>query len=190
MAKRKTVLTTGEIAKICNVAPRTVSKWFDSGRLRGYRIPGSRDRRVPVEQLIRFMRAHDIPLNGLDSGKTRVLAVDSNRDLLELLVTALDAQGFDVRAAGTLFEAGMAAAEFHPNVILLDTDLPGLMVRDVLRTIRSAPEMVGARVIALTGGGSDAPRQAREEGFDAAVSKPFDASQIVRVIEETAGALS
>ena len=49
------VLTTGQVAKICNVAPRTVSKWFDSGQLRGYRIPGSKDRRIPVQQLVRFM---------------------------------------------------------------------------------------------------------------------------------------
>src|SRR5205823_90621 len=43
----KTIFTTGQVAKICKVAPRTVSKWFDSGRLRGYRIPGSQDRRIP-----------------------------------------------------------------------------------------------------------------------------------------------
>src|SRR5947207_1217774 len=43
----KKVFTTGQVAKICKVAPRTVSKWFDSGRLRGYRIPGSQDRRIP-----------------------------------------------------------------------------------------------------------------------------------------------
>ena len=62
MDKRKDVLTTGQVAKICNVAPRTVSKWFDSGQLRGYRIPGSKDRRIPLGQLVRFMRAHNIPL--------------------------------------------------------------------------------------------------------------------------------
>ena len=54
MAKGKNVLTTGDVAKICNVAPRTVSKWFDSGKLRGYRIPGSKDRRIPLNELIRF----------------------------------------------------------------------------------------------------------------------------------------
>jgi len=58
MPSSKDVLTTGEVAKICNVAPRTVSKWFDSGQLRGYRIPGSKDRRIPVAQLVRFMKAH------------------------------------------------------------------------------------------------------------------------------------
>ncbi len=50
----KDVLTTGEVAKICNVASRTVSKWFDSGQLRGYRIPGSKDRRIPVANLVKF----------------------------------------------------------------------------------------------------------------------------------------
>jgi excisionase family DNA binding protein len=54
----KTIFTTSEVAKLCKVAPRTVSKWFDSGRLRGYRIPGSQDRRIPREHLIRFLTEH------------------------------------------------------------------------------------------------------------------------------------
>ena len=71
----KDVLTTGEVAKICNVASRTVSKWFDSGQLRGYRIPGSKDRRIPVNSLVKFMKSHGIPMDGLMSGSTRVLIV-------------------------------------------------------------------------------------------------------------------
>ena len=58
----KDVLTTGEVAKICNVAARTVSKWFDSGRLKGYRIPGSQDRRIPREYLIKFINEHGMPM--------------------------------------------------------------------------------------------------------------------------------
>ena len=54
----KKVFTTGQVAKICKVAPRTVSKWFDSGRLRGYRIPGSQDRRIPREHLGRGEHDH------------------------------------------------------------------------------------------------------------------------------------
>ena len=73
MSRDKDVLTTGEVARICNVAPRTVSKWFDSGQLRGYRIPGSKDRRIPLNALIKFMKSHGIPMDGLVSGETRVL---------------------------------------------------------------------------------------------------------------------
>ena len=61
MAKGKKVLTTGDVAEICNVAHRTVSKWFDGGMLGGYRIPGSQDRRIPVESLLEFMDANNLP---------------------------------------------------------------------------------------------------------------------------------
>ena len=74
----KDVFTTGEVAKICNVAARTVSKWFDSGQLHGYRIPGSKDRRIPVANLMQFMKAHGIPFDGLMSGATRVLICDGD----------------------------------------------------------------------------------------------------------------
>lgn len=60
------VFTTGQVAKICGVAPRTVSKWFDSGRLKGYRIPGGPDRRIPRENLIRFLKEHGMPLGELE----------------------------------------------------------------------------------------------------------------------------
>jgi excisionase family DNA binding protein len=63
MAKANNVFTTGEVARICNVAARTANKWFDRGLLGGYRIPGSKDRRVPVKELKRFMKAHNIPFD-------------------------------------------------------------------------------------------------------------------------------
>ena len=61
------VFTTGQVAKICKVTPRTVSKWFDSGRLRGYRIPGSQDRRIPREALIHFLGEYGLATDGLDA---------------------------------------------------------------------------------------------------------------------------
>jgi excisionase family DNA binding protein len=89
MAKGKNVLTTGDVARICNVAPRTVSKWFDSGQLKGYRIPGSKDRRIPVSELIRFMKIHNIPATALPAGQIRVLIVDGNGDSASALADSL-----------------------------------------------------------------------------------------------------
>jgi excisionase family DNA binding protein len=65
----KRVFTTGQVAKICRVSPRTVSKWFDSGRLQGYRIPGSQDRRIPRESVIQFLKENHMPLHGLEEGR-------------------------------------------------------------------------------------------------------------------------
>ena len=69
MAKGRNVLTTGEVATICNVASRTVGKWFDAKLLKGYRIPGSRDRRIPIPELVRFMKKYEIPGHEQLSGK-------------------------------------------------------------------------------------------------------------------------
>ncbi len=62
MAKGNKVFTTGQVAKICNVAPKTVTKWFDNGHIKGYRRPGSKDRRIPVKELIKFMKSYEIPI--------------------------------------------------------------------------------------------------------------------------------
>ena len=76
----KKVFTTGQVAKICKVAPRTVSKWFDSGRLRGYRIPGSQDRRIPRDQLIKFLKEHGMPLGELEEeGLHKVLIIGAEK---------------------------------------------------------------------------------------------------------------
>jgi excisionase family DNA binding protein len=72
--KTRSLFTMGEVAKICKVAPRTVSKWFDSGRLRGYRIPGSQDRRIPREHLFKFLKEHGMytAIKELERGETDV----------------------------------------------------------------------------------------------------------------------
>lgn len=62
--KRQT-FTTGVIAKGFQVAPRTISKWIDAGRLKGYRLPGSADRRVNRDEVIRFASEHGLPIGWL-----------------------------------------------------------------------------------------------------------------------------
>ena len=51
----KTILTTGKAAKVMGVAPRTVSKLFDSGELKGFRIPNSNDRRIESHSVVAFL---------------------------------------------------------------------------------------------------------------------------------------
>jgi len=55
------VFTVGQVARICRVSSRTASKWFDLGLLKGYRIPGSRDRRIPRSALVAFIESSGMP---------------------------------------------------------------------------------------------------------------------------------
>ena len=62
----KDVFTTGDIARICRVSPKTVFKWIVSGLLDGYRLPGSKDWRVTRDSLLRFLEENGMPLRWLD----------------------------------------------------------------------------------------------------------------------------
>src|SRR5689334_24259882 len=150
--KIKDVLTTGEVAKICNVAPRTVSKWFDSGALHGYRIPGSKDRRIPLNQLIRFMKQHGMPLNGLMTGSTRVLIVDDEQDIVEVLEKILEDEAkYEVEVCKGGFEAGVSAEKFRPHVILLDMHLRDIDAPEVAKAVKNNPDLQLTKVIAMSG---------------------------------------
>lgn len=184
--KKKDVLTTGEVAKICNVAPRTVSKWFDSGQLRGYRIPGSKDRRIPVDQLVRFMRAHGIPLNGLDSGTTRVLLVDNKAEITHSLAEALEKDGrYEIRIAQGGFDAGIIAEQFRPHIMLVDIMLEDLDVRSICRVIQENTELQDVKIIAITSQLTEGEGQALlQQGFDSYLCRPFDVAQVVQCIDD------
>ncbi len=100
-------LSVGECARICDVAPRTVCVWFDSGELVGYRLPGSLDRRVPRENLIRFMNKSGMPTRGLGA----VVVVGFAPSEAARLVAAIGegAEACDLFRAGQL-AAGAAGA--------------------------------------------------------------------------------
>lgn len=55
---KRAVYRTGDVARLCGVCTRTVSKWIDSGKLDGYRLPESKDRRVSHRALIAFLDAN------------------------------------------------------------------------------------------------------------------------------------
>src|SRR3972149_12164832 len=102
----KTVFTPGEAAKICKVSQQTIIRCFDSGQLRGFRVPGSRFRRIPRELLYRFMKDNSIPTDALESGKRKVLVVDDDQELVELITDVLEKDGrFEGRVANNGVDA-------------------------------------------------------------------------------------
>jgi excisionase family DNA binding protein len=186
MAKGKNVLTTGDVAKICNVAPRTVSKWFDTGQLKGYRIPGSKDRRIPVNELIRFMKQNNMPVPALPVGKMRVVIVDSNSESASKLAETLKSKSdYEISIARNNFETGTTVHRFEPHVLLVNLLSKDIDTAEICKNIRSDEELQTIKLIALVNHlvGSEAAALL-QKGFDGYVSMPADISEIVRKIEE------
>ncbi|MGP1272877.1 MAG: response regulator [Phycisphaerales bacterium] len=182
----KDVLTTGEVAKICNVAPRTVSKWFDSGQLKGYRIPGSKDRRIPVPELIKFMKAHGIPMDGITGGRTRVLIVDDESEVVTTLRDVLvERTNYDVRVATSGFEAGVECERFRPHVLLIDVHLGDSNDAERLaQHVRVSDNLQMTKIIAMSGKLTDGQAASlHAKGFEGFLRKPFQVRAVVEAIE-------
>jgi two-component system, OmpR family, response regulator len=183
---QKNVFTTGEVADICNVSQQTIIRCFDQGRLRGYRVPGSRFRRIPRDALIQFMRENGIPLRDLNQGRIRVLVVDDDPAIVEMLVELLERDGrFDVDTATTGFDAGMKTRSFRPDAIVLDYMLPDINGNAVCRSIRGDESLKDVRIIIVSGVVErEHVEKLLEEGADDFIQKPFRIEHLVNRIVE------
>jgi excisionase family DNA binding protein len=177
----KTVFTTGEAAKICKVSQQTIIRCFDSGQLKGFRVPGSRFRRIPREQLFAFMRDNQIPTDALESGKRKVLLVDDDEELVELISDALDRDGrFEVRTVNNGFDAGMMVKEYRPDLIVLDVMLPDINGKEVCQRVRRDDAMNDVRIICISGMvEEDKVGELKAAGANDFMHKPFEVEQLV-----------
>ena len=181
----KDLFTTGEAAEICRVSQQTIIRCFDSGRLRGFRVPGSKFRRIPRQNLVKFMRDNSIPLDNLDSGKKKVLVVDDDIEIVELISDILTRDGrFEIKTASSGYEAGMATEQFRPDLILLDYMLPDVNGNVVCQTIRSNPEFENTRIIIVSGViKQEEIDQLLRSGAQDFLKKPFSISELTEKVD-------
>ena len=182
----KQVFTTGEAAEICKVSQQTIIRCFDSGRLQGFRVPGSRFRRIPRPELLRFMKANDIPTDSLESSRKRVLIVDDDDQIIDLFVDVLGRDDrFEVRTASTGYDAGLLTEQLRPHLILLDYMLPDINGNLVCERIKSNPELRNTKIIIMSGVVNQAEIDAlKGSGADEFMKKPFNIEQLIERMAE------
>lgn len=185
----KQVFTTGEAAEICKVSQQTIIRCFDSGRLQGFRVPGSRFRRIPRGELIRFMQANDIPIDTLASATKRILVVDDDPEIVELMQDVLgDDERFEVECAATGYDAGMLTQQIKPHLVLLDYMLPDINGNLVCQRIKNNPDLAETRIIIVSGVvNQDEIDSLTDMGADAFIKKPFNLDQLRQAIDEMLG---
>ncbi|MBS0190354.1 MAG: response regulator [Phycisphaerales bacterium] len=183
----KRVYTTGEAAAICRVSQQTIIRCFDAGRLTGFRVPGSKFRRIPRDELLRFMKASGIPTDALENPShrdTRLLMVDDDPSFVRLVQHGfMHVPGFEFRSATNGYDAGLLTESFRPDVILLDFFLPDVNGSVVCERLRARPEFRECCVIGVTA--SSAPEDLaamRRAGVDAVIHKPVAPAQIVEQV--------
>lgn len=184
MKTMKAALTTGQVAKICEVAPRTVTIWFDKGLLRGYRIPGSLDRRIPREHLVRFLKENGMPLGLLESAVVhKVLIVGADPSLQASLKEHLrESDGYQIETAASAFEAGVLAESFRPDCIIIDLAMGRMDAGQIVQNLRKNKDQASTILLALTSEGNAV--EVFNLGFNDVFKKPVDGDFLADMANE------
>jgi signal transduction histidine kinase/ActR/RegA family two-component response regulator len=117
------------------------------------------------------------------TARHRILVVDDNRDAAGTLAELLALTGHDLRTAHDGVEAVQLAAEFRPDVVLLDIGLPRMNGYEVARKIREQAWGEGMVLVALTGWGQEEDRRrSGDAGFDHHIVKPVELDALLELL--------
>ncbi|NRP16140.1 response regulator [Marinobacterium sp. xm-a-152] len=181
-------LSTGEIAKLCDVNLRTVIRWIERGALKGFKLPGRGNNRVRVEDFLAFLVEHEIPIPAeLQEDSRKVLVVDDEPAIARALQRVLRKHGLVAEVAADGFQAGTKLMKDRPILVTLDLSMPGLSGYDVLSFVRETPEIASTKILVISALGSEALQKAIDLGADAILNKPFDNHELVDVINKLVG---
>lgn len=182
----KMVYTTGEAADICKISQQTIIRCFDKGKLKGFRVPGSRFRRIPRDELIRFMRENQIPTEQLEGSRKRLLVVDDDEQIRELFVDVLSGDDrFVIKTASTGYDAGIMTEQFKPDLMILDYMLPDINGNVVCKTVRANPNVAGMKIIIVSGVADQREvTQLMDAGADAFIKKPFSIDELLTRVSQ------
>ncbi len=144
----KQVFTTGEAAKICNVSQQTIIRCFDSGRLQGFKVPGSKFRRIPRHELVRFMKQNNMDLSRFGTNQIQVLVVGLSEIETDSIIQN-HASGHNVQIihAGDAWEAGFLAHKCNPSLVLIYAGIVGINEQSVRNSLVGSGEIEPAVVI-------------------------------------------
>jgi DNA-binding response OmpR family regulator len=127
------------------------------------------------------MKDNGIPTDALESGKRKVLLVDDDTELLELMNKVIEDDGrFEVRIATNGFDAGMMVKEYRPDVIVLDVMLPDINGKEVCHRVRADSTLEEVRILCISGMiEEDKIQELRLAGADDFLSKPFEIEDLI-----------
>ena len=178
-------LSTFAIAELLKVDPGSVANWIDQGLLKAHRTPG-RHRRVASGDLVKFLREQNIPVPpemGLGPVPTRVLVIDqpSSAQAIHRAIVARHVD-YEILEAHDGFQAGQAVSTTHPDVIILDLNVPGMDSFEVCRLIKSRrADRDRPQVLALTAQPSlDTEQKILNAGAKICLHKPLNYDQLLR----------
>jgi CheY-like chemotaxis protein len=187
MGARRKSLSTGDIARHCQVTPATVVNWIKAGKLKVYSTPGGQYR-MEVEEFLKFLTENRFPVpEELAPGKERrVLVVDDDPEILELTTEALAEHlpNVVIEESADGYDALLKIGSFKPHAVVLDLMMPRVDGAEVCRRLRANPDTRNIFIVAVTGMAADSNlvRKVKRIGVDGFFSKPLDFADVAKAL--------
>jgi len=178
------VLTTGEAARYCGVNFRTVIRWIERGQLKAYKLPGRGDHRICVEDFVGFLRDNAMPVpNELATASRKLLLLAGDPELTGAGRQVLQQTGCEVDVAGDSFTAGTMIAACKPALLLLDANLRGVDVFQILDHLHSHSEYANVRTLVVLPAGERDQQRWLDAGADALLTQPGDRAELAAKVK-------
>src|SRR5215471_5836333 len=176
-ATNKSIYTTHDVSRLLHVNPRSVINWIEQNLLPSYRTPGGH-RRIRREDLLAFLRKHQIPMPAsLVEGKFSILVVDDEENIVDLLKTFFQRQGgYEISSASDGISALIEVGRAKPDLLILDIKIPGVDGVDVCRRIKA--DTTNRTAIIAVSGSPENERKILQAGADAFMPKPIDLEKL------------
>ncbi len=186
---RNNSLSTGDLARFCQVTPATIVNWIRAGKLDVYTTPGGQYR-MELDKFLQFLKENSFPIpDELQTQRARrILVMDDNPELLKSLTRVLKKSGLksEIILASNGYDGLIQVGDFKPDVISLELAMPKLDGAEMIRRLRSNPDTKGIRILVLTGQhrNTDIVRRTRRIGVDVFMFKPVDMEDYLAAITE------
>lgn len=180
--QQKDIYSTQETAKILGVFPTSVINWISKGHLICFKTPGGH-RRIPKEELLKFVRTHNFHRGVGEKHKTKVLIVEDDRDAANLCMNILGKDKYEIKTVENGFYAGIVQ-EYKPDIVILDIMLPDIDGEQVCRFIRKDKNLRKTKIIAVSAISDESKiKSLYQSGIDDFVGKPYEIKEFEKKFE-------
>ena len=184
MKKEKDIYTIPYAARICSVGRSTMWRWVKSGNIRASVTPGGQYR-ILKEDLESFLSKSGMrPMARRLFPQTKILIVDDDTDVQNLLFKILSAEKYKTDVASDGFEAGIKVMQFKPDLIILDLFMPRMDGFEVCRRIKEDADTAHIKILAITGYDREENRERiMASGADGFMAKPMSIDILLKQVE-------
>lgn len=177
--------TSGEIATFCGVTLRTVIRWIEGGKLKGYKLPGRGNNRVLQSDFLNFLKEHDMPIPDLlkKQDHPTVLIVDDELSMAKAIQRVARRSGLRSVKASDGFQAGVLLTTHQPELMTLDLSMPGLDGFEVIKHIRANSAFDHIKIVVISALPESKLEKALALGANFAFSKPFEQHKLLELFE-------